>query len=42
MWVYKGEILGKELRRREEPKRKQSPNRRPTGGKKRRVNTEKN
>lgn len=42
VWVYKGEILGKELRRREEPKRKQSPNRRPTGGKKRRVNTEKN
>lgn len=43
VWVYKGELLGKELRRREEqPRRKPAPNKRPAGGKRSRVNAEKN
>lgn len=41
VWVYKGEILGKELRSREEPKRKPQQ-RRPKGGRRRNVDAEKN
>lgn len=40
VWVYKGEILGKELRSREEPKRR--PQRRQRGGRRRHANAEKN
>lgn len=43
VWVYKGEILGKELRSRTEPKRKPAPRQqRPRGGKRRNVDAKKN